>query len=154
MKSLDRLNTYILKEGDHYDGLALPCWTWVGAFDDKLRPRIKVDGQCLLAKRAVYQLHGFALEETNNVISLCKNKKCLRPEHLVLGNDQDVRRLGRRGRMGHGDMYAMRLWYKNGEIELWHINECYGITQPISEAVLAEGGIIKRSQPMYSDGPH
>ncbi len=150
MKSLDRLNTNIIKEGDHYDGLALPCWSWTGAIDDKNRPRIKVDGYCLLAKRAIYQLNGFSLEQDQFVISLCKNKGCLRPEHLVIGNEKDAFKLRPKGRMGHGDMYAMRLWYKNGEIELIHIEECYGITRPVAEAVLAEGKLITRSQPPYS----
>lgn len=147
---LERIKTYIIKTGDHIFGLALPCWSWTGTIDDRNRPRIKIDGNVLIVRRALYQLNGVPLEEGDKIISLCRNKACLRPEHLVIGTDRDAFLMGRMQCMGPGDIYVMQEMFKKGEIKLHHIEDCYDVTRPVAEAVVAEGGLIKRSLPMYS----
>ena len=58
--------------------------------------------------------------------------------------------MGRMQCMGPGDIYVMQEMFKKGEIKLHHIEDCYDVTRPVAEAVVAEGGLIKRSLPMYS----
>ena len=89
-----RLDKFIVEECHHEFGMALPCWSWTGRIDEKGRPRIKLDTCNMFAKRAYFKLMGIELSNTQHVIQLCRNKLCVRPEHLVVGTADDARACG------------------------------------------------------------
>lgn len=139
--SLERLMENVDREGFHVPGMHLPCWEWTGAVDRKGRPRFFLDGRGMLAKRALFEiLAGDKLPPECVVGSLCRNKPCVRPEHLALCNDIDARAIGPRGVIGPGEAWGIRNFQQDGytveEIAVMH-----RVSMPLVRAILYEGGL-------------
>lgn len=69
------------------------CWLWQGSTDKFGYGRVQVDGQHGLAHRLSYRVAFGKLDEAKEVLQICGNRRCVRPEHLCLGAS---RRRGRR----------------------------------------------------------
>ena len=72
--------------------------------------------------------------------SLCRNKKCVRPEHLVPCNNIDAAALGQWGTMDPGMMCHLRRLRTEGYTveELAVMRE---VSVPLIQAILREGGL-------------
>ena len=60
---------------------ATGCWCWLGQIEDGYG-RITMQRKNWLAHRASYILHGREIPEGLEVDHLCKNTRCVNPEHL------------------------------------------------------------------------
>lgn len=58
------------------------CWIWDGALNDKGYGRFAVAGKHILAHRFAYELWEGPILEGEEVLHLCGNHACVRPEHL------------------------------------------------------------------------
>jgi hypothetical protein len=58
------------------------CYEWLGPFDNYKRPVFNLNGESVLVKKLMYQLCIGPIEEEKVVANHCRNKKCVRPEHL------------------------------------------------------------------------
>ena len=59
------------------------CWLWRGTGGKECGTFV-VDGKELRAHRFAYEPHG-PIPEGMHVVHTCGNRRCVRPEHLVLG---------------------------------------------------------------------
>ena len=60
------------------------CWLWRGT-GGKDHGRLVVDGKEMRAHRFAYELTHGPIPEGMHVVHTCGNRRCVRPEHLVLG---------------------------------------------------------------------
>lgn len=58
------------------------CWQWFGASDKTLYGRIKVSGKVCLAHRVAYELFKGQIPKGLEIDHLCRNRKCINPNHL------------------------------------------------------------------------
>lgn len=60
------------------------CWIWTGANNGGLHPygALKHDGRRLMAHRILYELLVGPIPEGLVLDHLCRNEKCVRPDHL------------------------------------------------------------------------
>ena len=78
MKPLrERLKNYILNP-------VTKCWDWRGKITNKNRPygRLMVNGKMIMAHRASYLLFKGRIDKGLEIDHLCKNTRCINPEHL------------------------------------------------------------------------
>jgi hypothetical protein len=59
------------------------CWAWTGARRPG-RPVFWLDGNTCPAERIAWLLTHGAPPEGQRVVQVCKNERCMRPEHLAL----------------------------------------------------------------------
>jgi len=112
---LERFLSYVDQDGPQVPGMARRCWEWNGAIDAKGRPRFCFRKQGVLAKRALIDiLTGNKLSADCNVVSICRNRLCVRPEHLALCNHIDARALSPTGRIGLGDAALIVMQHEEG----------------------------------------
>lgn len=93
----------------------------------------------MYANRARFLIAGRTLKSTDHVVTLCRNRQCVRPQHHALGTARDARAFGRRGRIGPGDQYLARSLVSKGEIDIPTLAICYGISEQMAEAIILEG---------------
>jgi hypothetical protein len=64
-------------------GYATPCWTWKKS---KLTPngyaKLWHDGRKVYAHRWLYEMHNGTIEAGLELDHLCRNRDCVRPDHL------------------------------------------------------------------------
>lgn len=58
------------------------CLVWYGSFDSYGRPRFRLDGKYVQAKRAMFQCYYGPIDDGKIIANKCYNKKCVRPDHL------------------------------------------------------------------------
>lgn len=73
---LERFRSHVQKAGD--------CWEWTGQLDRYGYGAFKYQGKKHKAHRWIYEKLHFTLEPDMVVDHLCRNRKCVRPEHLEL----------------------------------------------------------------------
>ena len=86
------------------------CWEWTGSKDRKGYGRIKptlVKGN-LKAHRVSYELHIGPIPSGMSVLHACDNPKCVHPDHLFLGtNNDNVQDMINKGRSLRGERNPM-----------------------------------------------
>jgi len=60
------------------------CWLWTGALCNG-NPELASPGYTLMARRVSYELHHGPLIRSVRVVPICKNRRCVNPEHLQAG---------------------------------------------------------------------
>lgn len=95
--------------------------------------RFKVDGKMVLVHRHAYELQHGPLEKSDNVFQTCRNKLCVRKEHLVAGSKNSGPREERPTEPPPKGRYASHKWkdipdhlgYEasvEGEIRSWWVH--------------------------------
>lgn len=69
------------------------CWLWLG-YLHKGSPRLSIDGVRVGARRAAWQLYKGEVHPRASILSSCKNRTCVNPEHIsyrLIFQHEDVR---------------------------------------------------------------
>src|SRR4029078_971833 len=79
---------------------ATGCWNFLGRLDkDGYAAPISVNGKMVRAQRAFYRAAGRDLPDDLELDHLCRNRRCVNPDHLEPVTKQEKAR--RRGRRAH-----------------------------------------------------
>ena len=118
-------------------GMSQPCWKWIGALDEKGRPRFKFQGRSMKANRVRYLLAEQELRPYDCVVTLCHEHDCVNPAHHVIGTSQDVRTVW--------DDHLRPYWqsvlrdaYKAGEMSIDYLTNGFEISPHVARAILDE----------------
>lgn len=60
------------------------CLEWVGRYDEYKRPIFSIKGKYRLTKHVVYESWYEMIDADMTVINNCRNKNCVRPDHLKM----------------------------------------------------------------------
>ncbi len=117
------------------------CWLWRGATDVRGYGKFWLRGNSVTAQRAVYMLAGVDLQPDQQVINLCKNRLCVRPDHLALGTLRDAHALRHRGRqrIGPGELYLMRMVVRDAEVPVEYVAAAYHLSPEFVEQIVSTG---------------
>lgn len=136
---LERFWQKVEIDGATVPGMTLPCWEWNAALDDRGYPRFKYEGTSMYANRALFALEGTALGQEDQVVTLCRNRRCVRPEHHIIGTESDARQLARGGPICPNYQMLVRQHVQCGEMDVDDVAMCFGVSLQVAEAVIVEG---------------
>jgi ribosomal protein S25 len=91
LKLSDKVTKKIMErmEPSSFDGIVVDKENlhliWIGRYDQYGRPQFHFEGKYVLAKRLMYESWNGPIPDDQIVINTCKNKKCVRPDHLKAG---------------------------------------------------------------------
>ena len=119
------------------------CWNWTAA-TTRGYGCLRVNGRALYAHRLAYELYRGPIPAGDWVLHRCHNPRCVRPDHLMLGdaktNSRQAAALGRMGKydrrgernpaakLNISDVHAIRAALARGEKEA-HLAQRYGVTR-------------------------
>ena len=135
---LERFLAHVDRAGSVVPGMNLRCWKWTGAVDRDGRPRFRLGGRSMLAKRALLEILAGGKFPGHAVGQLCRNPLCVRPDHVVPCNEIDARALGRWGTLDPGQVFLVRKLHADGftVAELAVVCE---VSVPLIQAIIEEG---------------
>lgn len=97
------------------------CWAWTGALNSKGYSCTSVAGKSQLAHRVAYELLVAPIEPGLQIDHLCRNKRCINPDHLeVVTGQVNCSRQDRANKTHckHGHLYTEQntIWRKRGDL--------------------------------------
>jgi hypothetical protein len=136
-----RIEAKVTKSGPCMPGMPTRCWEWTGAVDREGYPKFKLKGKTVTAQRALYLLTGYRLHPDQVVITTCRCRRCMRPNHLALGTREEAHALALRGdpSIGPGDLWLIRKVINEGGATVDQVSYAYGLSRELVEQILAAG---------------
>lgn len=96
----ERFWSKVNKDGPLWKGT--PCWVWTAAKDGHGYGQFVLNGKKALSHRVAWEMANGSIPDGLEVLHLCDNPPCVRPDHLRpdthKANLQDAARKGRAGR--------------------------------------------------------
>lgn len=80
------------------------CWIWIGSLNNRGYGQVKKSAPgrgCMLAHRAMYELYVGTIPQGLELDHLCRNRSCVRPDHLQPVLHQENMRRGVNGNYTH-----------------------------------------------------
>jgi predicted DNA-binding protein YlxM (UPF0122 family) len=149
------------------------CWEWNGWVLKGAKPygQFTINGTVFQSHRVAYFLHYKKDPSTLHVLHKCDNHKCVNPNHLFLGtnndNIQDKIKKGRyrsnkgkkwtteygnwkncRSKLTESQYHEIINLYSTGDVSLRHLATLYNVSRPVIAKVVKRmgGNIFKRSK--------
>ena len=86
------------------------CWLWTASKSKKGYGALRVKGKNKIASRLSWEIHNGPIPEGLQVLHDCDNSKCVNPNHLFLGTNEDNHKDKlRKGRQAKGERSGPRL---------------------------------------------
>lgn len=136
-KQLERFWGRVEKEGHPKE-----CWEWKGA-TTKGHGTIRISRKQYYTHRLSWEIH-YGSPGTLDVLHQCDNGRCVNPEHLFLGtqqdNMQDMNKKGRRrtrplrgeensqSKLTWDEVREIRIRYSNGGVTIRQLSQDYGVS--------------------------
>ena len=119
------------------------CIEWIGAINITGYGHFWYNGKCERAHRVSWQIHHGDIPDGLFVLHSCDNTKCVNPEHLWLGNNQDnaidMCNKGRhcdnsgenqgRSKLTREYVEVIRSIYSDGRITMKELAKDFGVSQ-------------------------
>lgn len=84
------------------------CWDWSGPCTAEGYGRLNFYGDKIAAHRASYEIHHDKIPTGMLVCHACDNPRCIRPDHLFLGDiSTNTRDAARKGRLARGENHSL-----------------------------------------------
>ncbi len=105
------------------------CWDWKVALNSGGYGTVSVNGKSKLAHRHLYEIYKTEIPKGLYLDHLCRNRKCVNPEHLeVVTFVENVRR-GKNAKINIEKAKEIRSLYKNNKITQTYLSKKFGIGQ-------------------------
>lgn len=112
------------------------CWEWTGAIDRNGYGRIRVNGKLDRAHRASYETHVGQIPDGLHIDHLCRNRRCLNPDHLEPVTPAENVRRGE----GHGSETHCPEGHPYAGDNLYEHTDRHGYTRRMCRACNVERG--------------
>lgn len=131
-KDIDRFNSkYKIMDND--------CWEWQYKLTTKGYGRFRFNNKTYRAHRISYEIHNGAIPSGMHVLHKCDNRKCVNPDHLFIGtNDDNVKDKLSKNRQCKGINQGLSKLTEQQVLEIRNSNESqvtlakkYNVTQSL-----------------------
>ena len=140
-QDLQRFEAKIGKQGPYPLGMETRCWDWTAAVDGAGYPKFWLNGNSITAQRAALLLTGGDLKPDDRVIALCRRRRCVRPDHLVVGTCREAHAMRLRGcnTLRPGEVYVIRKLIRQGEATAEWVAESQRLRIDLVRQIAAKG---------------
>ncbi len=133
------------------------CWLWTACCTGAGYGQIRIAGVTIYAHRLSWEMANYDIPDGMCVLHTCsgrypsgsfENRRCVNPEHLYVGSDQDNADDTRRdGKSGKGELSGLakltneKVWeirkeYRNGGTTHREIANAYGVSQALISNII------------------
>jgi hypothetical protein len=144
------------KNGPIMPHMDTPCWEWTASFTTHKYGQLwrREDGYCIVANRASWILHFGEIPDGMLVCHHCDNTKCVRPDHMFLGTNQDNssdmvkkgRSIDQKGEKNYAakltdnDVIQMRLLWESGDCGRDELKNLFNVSKGTINRIMSHRG--------------